>query len=84
MLSQTERQLSIHHPKGRLRLGLLRLEFALTTAQPISALPLSVFFSSIICVPQSSAVITQLKGSVNWDDGIEKEMNLCVSVRVGE
>lgn len=38
----------------------------------------------MICVPQSSAVITQLKGSVNWDDGIEKEMNLCVSVRVGE
>lgn len=29
-------------------------------------------------------MIKQLKGSVNWDDGIENEMNLCVSVRVGE
>lgn len=36
------------------------------------------------CVPQPSAVIKQLKGSVNWDDGIESEMNLCVSVRVSE
>lgn len=75
---RAEKQLSVHHLKGG-----LRLEFALTAAQPISALSISVF-SSIICVPQSSAVITQLKGSVNWDDGIEKEMNLCVCVRVGE
>lgn len=29
-------------------------------------------------------MIKQLKGSVNWDDGMENEMNLCVSVRVGE
>lgn len=70
-------------PQGRLRLGPLRLESTSTTAQPISALSISVFFYQV-CVPQSSAVIKQLKGSVNWDDGIEREMNFCVSVRVGE
>lgn len=43
-----------------------------------------LFFFHQCSVPQSSAVIKQLKGSVNWDDGIENELNLCVSVHVSE
>lgn len=43
-----------------------------------------VFFLHQCSVPQSSAVIKQLKGNVNWDDGIENEMNLWVCVHVSE
>lgn len=36
------------------------------------------------CVPQSSSVIKQLRGSVNLDDRIENDTNLCASLRVAE
>lgn len=71
-------------PQGQLRLELLRLESESSTAQPISAQLCSFFFFPYQhCIPQSSAVIKHLKGSVNWDDGIENDTEY-LSVRVGE
>lgn len=60
-----------------------------STAQPISPLSLSIisfppFYQ--LCFPQSSAVIKQPKGSVNWDDGIGKRrwiyVRACMTVNI--
>ncbi len=87
MLNQTGRQVSISPSNTTSRSAEVGTAEARICVDYCSANICSLnicFFFCQLCVPQSSAVIKQLKGSVNWDDGIENEMNLCVSVRVGE
>lgn len=85
MLRKTNKQLSIsssNTAQGQKCFVLLRLESVSTAAQLISFVLLLLSIKH--CVPQSSAVIKQLKGSVNWDDRIENDRSLYVSLRDGE